>query len=193
MTETKISYLKLICRNETILLPINEFDNRDMNDDFFLKVLIDSYSHENNEIKIFEDMNHVMSIIESIRYNTLVILNNVSLNLLLVLAEKWCSPQWLLDKITEKKQLDDANINNLNSKDNIIQNFIFKCINCQRGFKKNENTNKSCKFHCNDLNSVNFRFRCCGREITEEHCCIGYHVASSESIRLLGEYMEKLS
>lgn len=134
--------VKLVCRNEPVYLHKNDIVHPE-HKDWFLKILFTEFD-DDNIVELNEDKNTVMSIIDSLRYNKLIIYPNVSLDYLYNLADKWCVPEFIISQIEFRIKL---NIQNDNSKNSIVdKNYIpFRCNTCGKGFIMAENKFDSCK------------------------------------------------
>ena len=133
--------------------------------DWYIYNLIEDIPNDNSELYINEDLNAFLSIFESLRYSKLILFENVNLEYLLVLGEKWCISKELIDDINFEISKKKINKN--------TDEKIFQCINCRCGFKKSENFSDSCKFHSYGWCGIVDKFRCCGT--TKEYCKISYH------------------
>jgi hypothetical protein len=132
-------------------------------EDWFIYNLINDTVNDENEIYINEDYNSFMSLFESIRYNYLIKFDDISLEYLLLLGEKWCVPDWLLVLIRSEINLI------ANKKDR-----VYRCLNCNIGFKQSENFKDSCTNHSGQYITHAKIFECCGTRSTG--CKIGYHI-----------------
>lgn len=171
--------IQITCRdNKKIQLPRKEILDL-IEQDWFLSLLVSNNFGKENEncYYVWEDFNHVMSIIESLRYNELIILESVSLDYLKCLADKWCAPDWLKEKIINRQ--------NENKKINDINNIIFKCETCEKGFKNSENTKYSCRTHVYGYSATSECFACCGNGKESKYCRVGYHISSILNNKLL--------
>jgi hypothetical protein len=126
------------------------------------------------------------------RYNRLIVYPGVSMDYLLLLGEKWCIPDSILEMIKERienninvNKISNTNVNNINEITKISHkdNIIFKCNNCKAGFKMSENTQGACLSHTFFNTNVN-RFICCGGEPNSLPCILGYHVLSEEDLQI---------
>ena len=165
--------------------------------DWFLKNLIkypsDKKDSNNNTIyEIWEDKKTVMSIFDSLRFNSLVIYPDVSLDYLILLCDKWCVPSELIDKIIEKKDTNEELTKSKNIKSDKLSYLTLECVNCKTGFKIIENNSDSCKFHSGGINN-NLWF-CCGQSSDVHYCKIGYHVPyrNTQDIERLHNLMNKI-
>ena len=174
-------------RDGNIIIPKTEFDTI-FKFDWFLSHLvqydfnIDNKEYQ-NKFTLWESKSAVLSILDSIRYNKLIIYDNTNLEYLESLADKWCLPKWLIELIDETKK------NNLEIEDNSKSkiknlNMTFKCIICLSGFNYFDNAIPKCishKLHLKWLPNQESHFPCCGQsqEIGKDNPCNrGYHVAS---------------
>lgn len=170
--------IELCFRGESIFMTRGDITGL-VDEKWFLSIIVgDDYWKENvSRLEINEDKNTVMSIIETMRYNTLIVLKDVSIDYMLSLADKWCIPEMFIELMEKEKT---------KPKKKYIDDVIFMCSICKTGFKMSENKANSCKSHPAIFVSDG-RFMCCGRTSEEEHCRIGYHVLSdSDKIKYYG-------
>jgi hypothetical protein len=161
-------------RNGNISLPKKYFDDY-LDISWFFSSLI-KFDQNQTEFIIWEDKEAVLSIFDSIRFNKLVIHNNVSLTYLEVLCDMWCAPEWLL---TEIKNKQSKTINNLK-----FNNHVFSCISCNTGYKISENTDTSCKSHKYMINKNNNKYNCCNGDPSSIGCVVGYHKCCSYDFKI---------
>lgn len=147
-------------------------------------------------ININEDKNTAMSLIDSMRYNRLIIIPGVSLDYMLALSEKWCCAEFInssLKELINKNKcsiiLNDCKEENIN-KDNIFKFINQKCINCQTGFNIFTNKEDSCRRHTGIFNEATNRWNCCNKKLDTKYCKIGYHVMSDYNQKLIFNYYE---
>ena len=131
-------------------------------ENWYIYNLVNDTIDDGKDIYINEDYNSFMSLFESIRYNNLVLFNGVSLEHLLLLGQKWCVPEWLLDDIKSRITLNSEQSEK-----------ILRCINCKEGYKQSENLSHSCTFHPGDYCTIHNKFKCCGTNTP--YCRISYH------------------
>jgi hypothetical protein len=139
--------------------------------------------------EIWEDKSTAMSLFDSLRFSSLIVYPNVSLEYLLLLGQKWGVPDCLIEEIHKRIELqnEDDKVDN-NPIANIVKTLPLKCINCNRGFFTNENTSRSCCYHPNYYNNNIDKWACCGREDHNDPGCItGCHVpfTSNQLINML--------
>ena len=161
-------------RNGSLNLPKKVFESI-YNFEWYLSKLI-NYDYDNdNEIEIWEDKEAVLSILDSIKFNTLIIYNNVNIDYLLQLCNYWCVPEWLINDINIKKNV--LKLEEYQRKINLtFDNKSKICKLCNCGFKEGENTSNSCKRHKNGFNNSTNKYYCCQQISFDDYCCIGYHV-----------------
>lgn len=183
--------LKFKFRNEFTHIQRKEVEEL-LESDWFMGNLIKYPANKINGediYEIWEDKSTVMSIFDSLRFNSLVVYPNVSLEYLLLLGEKWGVPECLKEEINKRIELqNEDNKTNDNPLATIINTVPLKCINCQKGFFANENTSKSCCYHPNYYNNNSNKWACCGKEDNGDPGCItGCHVpfTSSQLINML--------
>jgi len=152
-------------RNGNISIPKKYFDDY-LDIDWFFSSLI-KFDPNEREFTIWEDKETVLSIFDSIRFNKLVIHNNVSITYLEALCDMWCAPEWLLSEIKNKQR---TTINNLK-----FNNHVFACISCNIGYKISENINTSCKSHKYMINKNTNKYDCCNGVPGSIGCVVGYH------------------
>lgn len=178
--------IQIICRDDKkICLPKKELVTLS-NQEWFLSVLADCdyIDRKDENYIIYEDYNTVLSIIESLRYNSLICLEGVSLDLLLRLCEKWCCPEWLCQAVKERIERNDKNkweyLKNNPIYQYLYKEKIFTCKLCRTGFKLCENKNDSCKTHKHSMDTGARIFACCGQKDKGTYCIVGYHVPIEE-------------
>lgn len=170
--------LELCFRNQSVFMTKDDITGL-TDEDWFLKVILNW--NEGIKIDINEDKDTAMSLIESLRYNKLIVYPDVSLDYLNALADKWCMPKNIKELINERME-KNINLNTPKNKEVLLcDNIVFTCNNCGVGFKQCENTNKSCVCHPKpfDVNVVISTFRCCGGLQDSHPCRNGYHVITS--------------
>ena len=181
------NFVKLILRDGTIKIPKTEFDLINFKDWFIGKVF--EYDKEDT-IELWEFKEPVEILIDSMRYNKLVIneSKNINIRYLHLLGEKLCIPIHILEEI---KTLEIKSY---------IKNLIptvKRCYNCNSGYKESENKDGSCIFHtkpvCND------RWLCCGVELNNlEHplrlgCKKAIHIDSNIHENFILKIIDKLT
>ena len=186
--------IQITCRdNRSIIIPKDELI-RICDEEWFLKTMIEAdYLRKEDEVyNIWEDYDVVMSILESLRYNSLIVLKNVSLDYLLKLAEKWCVPEWLIQLIKERIESEKQCklVNKPFALKFLEETVLFTCKICGTGFKLCENTKNSCKSHKSSYSSISTKFDCCGRDENGPCCVEGYHVPLEDIRYKLKEYEE---
>lgn len=169
--------IELIFNNDSVLLSIDNILSITSKKWFLLDILnahINNY--DSNKINIYEDKDLALSLIETMRYNKIILLNkNIDVKLLLLLAKKWRVPDKFINLI--ENNLSEKN-NNLITFNPILNYIIFQCINCKMGFKLHENKIDSCICHPKCLNHISHKFNCCGKYSGSEPCSKGYHCLS---------------
>ena len=69
-------------------------------EDFFLKNMLVDCDKDNKEaIYINEDYDIIINILDSLRYKKLIYKENTNFSLMKAVAEKWCTPVWLIEAI----------------------------------------------------------------------------------------------
>jgi hypothetical protein len=190
--------LKFKFRNEFTHIQRKELEEL-LESDWFIKNLIKyTPSKINGEdvYEIWEDKSTAMSLFDSLRFSSLIVYPNVSLEYLLLLGEKWGVPECLKEEINKRIELqnEDDKLDN-NPIATIIKMLPLKCINCNKGFFANENTSKSCCYHPNYYNNNSNKWACCGREEHNDAGCItGCHVpfTSNQLINMLNSMELKI-
>ena len=143
-----------------------------------------------NKFILWESKDAVLSILDSIRYNKLIVHNNCNLDYLEALIDKWCLPEWMRSDISKLNKEQNTKSFDSNNKQTITlktlgRNFILRCVNCHSGFNYFDNKETSCKSHKSMFS--NNHFACCGlnpdhpNDYTKKFidgCIQGYHVAS---------------
>ena len=176
-----MSIIELSFRNESIFMTKGDITGF-TKEEWFLKTIMESdcFLEETNKLEINEDKNTAMSLIETLRYNRLIIYPRVSMDYLLLLAEKWCIPDNIIEMIKERME-QNINVNNIDKTIHEtpifdpIDNIIFRCYVCNTGFKMIENTKQSCTIH-GGFSHAHSTFECCGGRAGSTPCKIGYHV-----------------
>ena len=165
--------IELIFRNESIFMVKTDITGL-IDSDWFLSVIL-KWQNGSNQIQINEDKDTSMSLIETLRFNKLIVYPNVSLDYMSALADKWCLPNTIIKMINDVILINNYQV--VKNKLNLIDNMVFKCINCKAGFKMSENTSDSCKFHPlnYDVNVLESIFKCCGGVKDGPVCTVGYH------------------
>lgn len=180
-----MNLIELSFRNESVFMTKNDITGL-TNEEWFLNTILEENyfpEEENNKLEINEDKYTALSIIDSMRYNRLIVYPRVSMDYLLLLAEKWCIPENIIDMIKIRIE-NNIHVNNLDYAIHEtpifdeIDNLIFKCENCSAGFKMAENKNKSCVFHRNFHPAIE-KFMCCGGNAGSAPCITGYHILSN--------------
>ena len=192
--------IELCFRGHSVFMSKNELIEL-VDDDWFLSTLLTTnfqkFCRTNNEndnendtdkIVLNEDKNTAMSLIDTLRYNTLIVLPNVSLDYMLALSEKWCLPDDLNRMIKDKIQLDNYNNNH---PPKLIDKLFFKCINCETGFKLSNNQFNSCLFHSKVYNQQAQEYLCCGKDRTFLGCRRGYHAINHYDLHQILQYDKK--
>ena len=172
--------IELCFRGESVFMTRGDITGL-VSEEWFLSILVgsDYWKEDLYRIEVNEEKNTALSIIETMRHNTLIVLKDVSLDYMLALADKWCIPEIFIEYIKNEKTRPKKN--------NILDDIIFLCTRCGCGFKMSENKSGSCKSHPAFVK--NERFICCGRTINDTPCRIGYHVLSKDD--KLKYYKEK--
>ena len=178
----KTKPIELCFRGESIFMTRCDITGL-VDEEWFLSVIVgnDYWKDDLNKLEINEDKNTSMSIIETMRYNKLIVLKDVSIDYMLSLAEKWCIPEMFIEYIRNEKSLPKKT-------NNPLDDVIFMCCVCNTGFKMSENKSDSCKTHPSIF--TNGKFVCCGGTSNEEYCSVGYHVLTP---RDKSEYYKQLN
>ena len=113
------------------------------------------------EIEIKTDRKSAMSVIYSMIYCELIMLEGSDISLIKHISKEWAVPIWLSIEIEAKIKEDEP---------------VYICLICRVGFKKSENLKGVCKSHKGKFDKITKKFDCCGR-IFEEFCIQGYHKA----------------
>jgi len=175
----------LDCRGDKVFIPKGELEMLNYESWYLPNMILaemnDGSQSQKSHIKIYpiwEDKMTVMSIIESIRHHRLIILENVNIDYLIVLVDKWCCPQWLIDSLESEKKERKLMIDINDKHDTMFRIFtnIIQCRNCRTGYKISDNTPTSCKFHYGVYSAYNDRWDCCGAHSGFVRCSEGYHV-----------------
>ena len=105
--------IELSFRNEKVYMTKNDITGI-VKEEWFMKTILEANyfsDQESNKLEINEDKNTALSLIESMRYNRLIVYPKVSMDYLLLLSEKWCIPENIIDMIKERI---DRNIKGIN-------------------------------------------------------------------------------
>lgn len=189
-----MNLLKIYCRGEPIIITKEDIE---IEKDWFLPLLL-KYEINNEkengitEVHIGEERNLILSVIETIRYNRLIKFDNIPLDLMHALCEKWCCPEHILNLILKEKQKENYKSIPIND----INNYFLKCSLCEVGFKISENTSESCKTHAKSYSSLTNNHPCCGNNPKEDgilFCRIGYHVPTAGSLVDYNLYKKNLN
>jgi hypothetical protein len=166
MTDTEITIKSRDGQNLNI--PFHSFE---IMDDFMIKHMIMD-TNDTSHIYIDEDYIIIKSIIDSLRYKTLIIENDVNLKLMYYVCDKWCTPDWLIEAIDKEINMTRKFLS-IEKFIDLLNNNTYKCTNCGVGFNKYNNKSGSCKTH-RDRHTIpgSNNYRCCNKE---EPCMIGYH------------------
>ena len=189
----------LVFRGDVVIFKKSEIINLTKEDWFLSNILQMDFDDKTKpeKLEICEDKNTAMSLIETMRYNSLVVYPNVSLDYLLALADKWCLPVFII-KMIQDRIINNININRMSDNlktlnfDEVDTKITFKCINCKGGFKVSENTSESCAFHPKDINyNMDIR-QCCGKPRNSQPCRKCHHVMSVFDLRVYFEMKKEL-
>lgn len=189
-----MTIIELSFRNESVFMMKHDITGL-TKEEWFLKIILEATyfpeEENNNKIEINEDKYTAMSLVDSMRYNRLIVYPRVSMDYLLLLAEKWCIPDNIIDMIQMRIE-QNINVNNLDHAIHEqpifdkVDNLIFKCERCLTGFKMSENRDDSCITHRN-FNPIVQTFTCCGGKVGSIPCSLGYHHLSNLN---LNKYLE---
>ena len=183
-------YIIFDLRGTKISLPIYEIDLI-FNEIAFLSGLLSSHNitkessnkeSSNNEIYINEQSDLFLSIIDSIRHHKLIIYPTVDNELFYNICDKWCAPDWLIESSKGKVKKKLGKLIQQYIKNELVEHEINICKNCSIGYRQEENTNTSCKFHLSIFNNESQHWICCGASplISNSNgcnpCITGYHV-----------------
>jgi hypothetical protein len=170
------SILKFKFRDEYVYIQRKELEELGETDWFMKNLLKHKPIDINGEnvYEIWEDKKTVMSIFDSLRFNSLIVYPNVSLEYLLLLSEKWTVPEELIEQI--KIRIDSCNepTHHKNSIYNLLHNIPVQCINCKSGFKLNESKKDECLFHPKHWDG-NKWYCCLNEDPNNKGCTGGYH------------------
>ena len=185
-------------RDGTVVIPRREIEYI-IDVDWFLGILIKKYGNTKNPLNdtgpqdeirftLWEGKYAVLSILDSLRYNKLIIYEK-NLDYLIALADKWTAPEWIIEQLNERKPHQDKSILDVPVTDKVvanIENKLKQCKICNIGFNILENTPTSCKSHtfsCS-VSGGQLVFMCCGFKPDEDGnddqryggCRLGYHI-----------------
>ena len=185
--------IKFVLRNGSINMPLKIYESIYSFEWFISKLIkyeVENTKLENNGkdkdkdkdniiIELWEDKEIILSIFDSIKFNSLIIYDDVNIDYLYELANYYNIPEHILTLLEEKKnKIESESLELKKIKENIIlDETIYECNICGIGFKKSENKNDSCKTHKYGYNFNEGKFVCCARPIEDENFCrIGYHI-----------------
>ena len=137
------------------------------------------------EIKTEHDPKALKSVIESIKFNTPIVVEDANIDIILELINTYC-----LDMEDIKVAFENIKDANINTMIDIKTKCTLKCINCKKGYKEVYNTMNACRFHSDIITKIdhnNMLWNCCGTESTSEPCVIGYHIFDTEHFAKLKE------
>tara|TARA_B110000495_G_C22813058_1_gene474606 strand:- start:71 stop:670 length:600 start_codon:yes stop_codon:yes gene_type:complete len=179
-TNSDDSILKFKFRGEPVHIQRKELEELGETDWFLKNLLKYEPININGEkvYEIWEDKKTVMSIYDSLRFNSLIIYPNVSLEYLLLLSEKWTVPEELIEQI--KIRIDSGYELKPEQPKNSIYNLFYdiplECIKCKSGFKLNETKKDECLFHPKHWGGDNKWLCCLNEDQANKGCARGYHV-----------------
>lgn len=177
-------------------IPSSEVEMWDIVGEWYLPKLIKSemnrqiikgISKDKISVKIWEDYDCVMSIIESIRHGKIpIILNKNKISLLIVLAEKWCCPKDLICTFIYEKELME---NKLKGIEHIIN--PTQCRNCKIGYDiHSPRIPNECKFHSASYYSTSDHiWSCCGAAADGAYCREGLHTSNMNNTDVVNNWL----
>tara|TARA_B100000886_G_C20378616_1_gene472927 strand:+ start:536 stop:1147 length:612 start_codon:yes stop_codon:yes gene_type:complete len=192
-------FVLLVFRGDSVMFKKSEIINLIREEWFLANILEMKFVDQQipDKLEICEDKNTAMSLIETMRYNKLVVYPNVSLDYLLALADKWCVPEYVIKMITDRI-IHNVNVNRMESNmnslkfDEVETKITFRCVNCKEGFKISENTSESCSFHPDDIHAGLGIRKCCGNPADSKPCRKAYHVMSYFDLKSYNELKQNL-
>jgi hypothetical protein len=126
------------------------------------------------EIKIEDDYKAFKSMIESIKFNTNILVEDVNIDIILELIKTYC-----LDMEDIKVAFESMRDSNIKTITDIKTKCTLKCVNCKSGYKEATNNSDSCNFHSGSITEININnilWDCCGDQPTSGTCVEGYHI-----------------
>ena len=177
-------------------IPSSEIEMWDIVGEWYLPKLIKSEIEKQLEqdiekdkiiVKVWEDYDCVMSIIESIRHgNTPLIFNKKKIGLLIVLAEKWCCPKDLICKFIYEKELMENKLKGIEHLINPTQ-----CRNCKIGYDiHSPRIPNECKFHTSSYYSTSDHiWSCCGAAVDGNYCREGLHTSNMNNTDVVNNWL----
>tara|TARA_Y100000022_G_C13150977_1_gene329441 strand:- start:33 stop:590 length:558 start_codon:yes stop_codon:yes gene_type:complete len=172
--------IKINCRDGIINMPYKIFENIYDFEWYFNSLIKNELIDNKNEkidLDIWENKDALLSIFDSIKFNKLIIYNDLNLSYLLELCSYYCVPDFIIDELNTK--LEDEKIFKINEIKSNPYEEVLKCSLCFTGFKKSENKYNSCKRHKCNIDNVSKIYICCGKHISSnEYCLVGYHIPS---------------
>ena len=188
-------YIIFDLRGTKISLPIYEIDII-FYEIAFLSGLLSSHNitkessnneSSDNEIYINEQSDLFLSIIDSIRHHKLIIYPTVDNELFYNICDKWGAPDWLIQSSKGKVKKKLGKLIQQFIKNELVEPEINICKNCSIGYRQEENTNTSCKFHLSIFNNEAQYWICCGASPLRRNsngcnpCITGYHVPETKN------------
>jgi len=191
-----MKFIKFNFRNEVVFMQKGDICSL-IDEDWFLSSILNTKFNDvdDNTLFINEDKNTAMSLLETIRYNRLIVYDKVSLDYMLALSEKWCLPTYINDIISkgiEEQSENQITDNNEIKRMNILKMIPFKCTVCQTGFKLQDNTSTSCFCHPGVYNIMSQSYKCCGKPLDSQPCKIGYHALYMYDFNKVIENLDKI-
>ena len=157
------------------------FHSLEIMDDFMIKNMVMD-TGDTSDLYIDEDYIIIKSIIDSLRYRTLIVENDVNLRLMYCVCDKWCCPEWLSKALDDQINMSQKLLSVEKFMDRLNNN-IYKCKNCGVGFNKYNNKPGSCKTHGRGVTIPGSNnYACCNKE---EPCMIGYHCADMSDLTVM--------
>lgn len=188
-----MDFINFNLSGEIIKIPRTELEMM-LTENWYLPNLINSIGDEpgdteNEAYILYEDPLVFKDLIDSLRYQTLIITDENKLVYYIKLCEKWCVPEWLLEKLKSK-------LNRKEIMEEFIKNIfkVKKCINCHSTFVDTENNKDSCHFHPGKLN-LGLTYECCALKMANGgpniYCRKGYHISNRKlDLEILNKFME---
>lgn len=163
-------------------------------DEWFIPLLFKYKTINNKIIEISEDKRTTMMIIESIRHSKFLLYDNIDLEYLKILSDKWCMPDWFKEKVSEKITELSTYKSNIDTKfQEYLEEQIIECKNCKLGFKLNENKSNSCEYHTQEYCRFTHGMKCCGSlNYHGSYCKVGLHVPDLKCIKAYKELYDSL-
>lgn len=181
-------------RDDTFVKVLEDDIKHNNEDEWFIPLLVKYDTRKYKSVDITEDKRTVMMMIESIRHSKLILYQDIELEYLKVLSDKWCMPDWFKEELNIKIEELATYKSNIDTQfQEFLEDQLLECKKCNLGFKLKENTSESCNTHMDDYCNVGHRMKCCGAaNYHSSYCRVGLHVADTKTILIYKELYDSL-